>query len=157
MGVPPYSKMLCSSSSVVVGVRRGASRLLSSAQRPLNVAFIGAGDISNLHAEAINNSRSAQLAGIWSLPGCPVVTDPAAVAARYGTRLYGTTEQLVTDPDVDAVFVLTNMESHAELAISAMNHGKHVLVEKPVASSVEELNAMKAAAAANRVVPVLGY
>ena len=49
------------------------------------------------------------------------------------------------------MFVLTNMESHAELAIKAMDHKKHVLVEKPVASSIAELKAMQAAAERNGV------
>ena len=57
----------------------------------------------------------------------------------------------VQDPELDAVFVLTNMETHAELAIRAMNQGK------PVASSVAELESMKAAAEANGVVCVSLY
>lgn len=42
----------------------------------------------------------------------------------------------VSSPDVDAVFVLTNMESHLEYATMAIEQGKHVLVEKPVGSTV---------------------
>merc|ERR1712166_988221 len=147
--------------TLLTGVAQRSVRLLSSirskSSKPLRVAFLGAGDISNLHAEAINRTPSAELTGIWSLPGCAVVTDPAAVARSYNTKLYDSTDQLISDPDVDAVFVLTNMETHAELAISAMNQGKHVLVEKPVASSVAELESMKAAAEANGVVCMPGH
>jgi predicted dehydrogenase len=123
----------------------------------VRIAFLGAGDISALHAAALRRIPNAELAGIWSLPGCAVVTDPAAVANRYGCKLYNTPEELVSDPSVDAVFILTNMESHAKLAIMAMDSKKHVLVEKPVASTVAELHAMKAASLRNGVALMPGH
>ena len=61
------------------------------------------------------------------------------------------------DPSVDAVFILTNMESHAKLAIMAMDAKKHVLVEKPVASTIAELHAMKAASLRNAVALIPGH
>ncbi len=123
-----------------------------STTSPIGVAFFGAGDISNLHAAAIRRIPTAVLVGIWSLPGCSVVTDPAAVASRYGCKLYATPEDLVNDPTVAVVFVLTSLESHCQLAVLAMDHKKHVLVEKPVASSKQELRTMKAASERNGVV-----
>ena len=140
-------------------LRRGAA---APCQRrwasTVRCAFLGAGDISSLHAEGVASPKvDAKLRGVWSLPGCTVVTDPAAVAAAYGCQLYGSPDELIGDPENDAVFVLTNMESHAELAIAAMDAGKHVLVEKPVASTVAELTAMKEASERNDVVLMPGH
>jgi predicted dehydrogenase len=52
---------------------------------------------------------------------------------------------LLSDPDIDAVFILTNMETHCEYTIKAAQAGKHILVEKPVASSIAELEQMQEA------------
>lgn len=106
--------------------------------RPKRIAFIGAGDISLLHAEAVRSCPGAELAGLWSI-------DPALnadKAARFGCRIYESAEALVADPSVDAVFVLTNLETHVRYATLAMEAGKAVLVEKPVAPSVAELRGL---------------
>ena len=59
------------------------------------------------------------------------------LARRPGAELVGTAEEVVTS-DVDVVAILTSAESHAELARLALEHGKHVLVEKPLAGSRAE-------------------
>ncbi len=90
------------------------SRTLSSTTagaNPLRIGFIGAGDISNLHAEGIAALDGAVLHGLWSRTDAQV-PDPAAVAAKFGCGLYDSAEALVSDPDIDAVFVLTNFETH---------------------------------------------
>jgi len=117
------------------------------------IAFIGAGDISLLHAEAIRSCPSAELAGLWSI-------DPelnAEKSAQYGCHVYESAEELVADPDVDAVFILTNLESHTEYATLAMEMGKHVLIEKPVAPSLAELEQLKNCAEKNGVVLCPGH
>jgi predicted dehydrogenase len=126
--------------------------LFREMSRKIRCAFIGAGDISQLHAQGIKDNPGVELVGVWSRPNCPVVTDPIAVAANYSCKLYSSPEELVADPDVDAVFVLTNMETHCKYALMAMNAGKHVLVEKPVATSLAELRAMQRASEENKVV-----
>lgn len=56
----------------------------------------------------------------------------ARFAAEFGVpRVHGSYEELVSDPDVDIVYVSTPHPLHAENAILALEHGKHVLVEKP--------------------------
>lgn len=109
----------------------------------IGVAMIGAGDISNLHAAAISKLPAARLQGLWSRPHCPIVPDPSAKAAEYGCHLYDSAEQLCQDKEVDAVLILTNHETHLHYATMAMRAGKHVLVEKPVATSVGELEKMR--------------
>lgn len=117
------------------------------------IAFIGAGDISLLHAEAIQHCPSAELAGLWSIDS----ELNAEKSKRFGCCIYDSAEALVDDPSVDAVFILTNLESHTHYAKLAMKAGKHVLIEKPVAPSIKELETLKACAKQNKVVLCPGH
>ena len=120
---------------------------------PTRIAFIGAGDISLLHGEAIAHCPGAELAGVWSID--PVLT--ADKALRFRCKSYRSAEEIVADPAIDAVFVLTNLETHTHYATLAMDAGKHVLVEKPVAPSIAELEALKARSAKNGVILCPGH
>eukprot|EP01065_Artemidia_motanka_P000135 TRINITY_DN10048_c0_g1_i3.p1 TRINITY_DN10048_c0_g1~~TRINITY_DN10048_c0_g1_i3.p1 ORF type:complete len:357 (+),score=80.65 TRINITY_DN10048_c0_g1_i3:287-1357(+) len=115
---------------------RVQARLASGAVR---VGFIGAGDISNLHAKAVRSMPGAELVGIWNRAGCSVVPDPAARAQQYGCRLFDSAESLVQSSDIDCVFVLTNYETHLRYASMALEAGKPVLVEKPAARGCVEM------------------
>lgn len=73
----------------------------------------------------------------------------ADLAARYGaTRLYSydTFDQIAHDPEVDCVYIALPVGLHAEFTIRALKAGKHVLCEKPMASTSTECRAMIAAA-----------
>lgn len=118
-----------------------------------HLAFIGAGDISLLHAEAIRKCPNARLKGLWN-----ITSDLAEEkAAKFGCQIYDSPQQLLADPEIDGVFVLTNLETHNEYACLAMEAGKHVLVEKPVGASIAELKQMKASAEKNGVILMPGH
>ena len=69
----------------------------------------------------------------------------AGFVERYpGTRAYETVAELARDPNVEAVWVATPNRFHCEHAIEAMRNGKHVIVEKPMAISLEEADRMVA-------------
>lgn len=123
--------------------------------KSLGIAFIGAGEIANLHAEAINELPGAELIGLWNRTH----GKGASKAKRYGCAVYKSVEELLNDPKVDAVFVLTNMETHCKYTIMAAEAGKHILVEKPAASSIPELEKMNAAVqkAGVKCMPVHNY
>lgn len=75
-----------------------------------------------------------------------------AFAAKYaGASIYTDLEQMVSGSEVDAVYIASPNSMHAEQAIICMNHGKHVLCEKPAASNSRELKAMIEAAHRNNV------
>jgi predicted dehydrogenase len=108
-------------------------------QQPLRIGFIGAGEISQLHYKAIRGGDFARLAGFWTI-------DPAQAAQRvtdYQCRSYASAEELVNDPEIDAVFVLTNLETHLQYTKMALEAGKHVLVEKPVGATVADVEEIK--------------
>jgi len=101
----------------------------------LRIGFLGAGEVSVLHGRALRQIEEAELVGLWNR------TESTAVrrAREEGCRRYESPEQLVQDPEIDAVFVLTNLETHLSLARLALEAGKHVLVEKPLCSSQQEV------------------
>ena len=119
----------------------------------LGVGFIGAGDISILHARAVAKAHGAKLVGLWNRG-----QDRAAQrATEFGCKNFPTPDALVNDPAVDAVFVLTNLETHLEYTKLALNAGKHVLVEKPVGASVAEIEEMRRLADAKGLVCLPGH
>jgi predicted dehydrogenase len=117
------------------------------------VAFIGAGDIAVLHAAAVKKVPGARLVGLWNRS-----QDRARQrAAEFGCKVYATPAEACADPAVDAVFILTNLETHFEYTKLALENGKHVLVEKPVGVSVAEIEEMDRLAKAKGLVVVPGH
>ena len=121
----------------------------------LRIGLIGAGDIADLHAEAVNGLQGAELGGLWNR-----TPEKGKIKAKqYNCKVYSSVEDLLNDPKIDAVFILTNMETHCEYTIKAARAGKHVLVEKPAASSIAELEKMQKAVleAGVKCMPVHNY
>ncbi len=119
--------------------------------RPLGVAVVGYSFMGKAHSHAWRN------VGAFHADVPPVTQrvlvgrDESAVkeaAGRYGWAETATDWQsLMGRDDIDIVDICTPGNSHAEIAIAALEAGKHVLVEKPLANSVNEGEAMVAAAA----------
>ena len=78
-------------------------------------------------------------------------------AADIGGRTWENAEALAADPGVDAIYIATPHQCHAPDVFAAAAHGKHVLVEKPMALSVEECVAMTKAARAAGTALVVGH
>ena len=119
----------------------------------IKVGFIGAGDISLLHAEGVQKAENAELVGIWNR-----TRDKALEKSKiFNCKVFNTVEELLTA--VDVVYVLTNMETHHLYAKQAIEAGKHVLVEKPTAVTMDEIEDLKSAAEKNsvQVAPVHNY
>lgn len=74
-----------------------------------------------------------------------------------GVPAYPDIDGVLARSDVDAVYVATPHQFHREHAVAAANAGKHVIVEKPMALSIEDCDAMIEAAAANEVVLIVGH
>lgn len=121
----------------------------------IGIGFIGAGDIADLHAEAVNGLPGAELVGLWNR----TPEKGKAKAEKFGCKTYASVDALLEDPKINAVFVLTNMETHCEYTVRAAATGKHVLVEKPAASNIGELEKMQQAVekAGVKCMPVHNY
>jgi predicted dehydrogenase len=106
---------------------------------PVGMAVIGAGYWGpNLVRNAMNNA-DINLRWVVDLDHGRATS----LAAPYsGVTATNTVSDVFDDPTVEAVAIATPASSHAELAIAAMNAGKHVVIEKPIASSVMEARRM---------------
>jgi phthalate 4,5-cis-dihydrodiol dehydrogenase len=78
-------------------------------------------------------------------------------AADFSARTYQTVEELCADPAVEVVYVATPHQHHAAHAVIAAQHGKHLLVEKPMALTLEDCAAMIAAAREANVHLLVGH
>jgi predicted dehydrogenase len=101
----------------------------------VRIAFAGCGMVSELHAAAIGRSSRAALAGVFD----PLSELAESRAQAWSCVSYASLQELLSDDAVDAVFVLTPTRTHVDVAIRALEAGKHVLVEKPVARDRDEL------------------
>ena len=126
---------------------------MSVSKYTIGVGFIGAGDIAVLHAAAVKKCPGAKLVGLWNRNQ----ERANQRATEFGCQNYASPEALVADPAIDAVFVLTNLETHLEYTALALGMGKHVLVEKPVGVSVAEIERMKALADAKDLICMPGH
>lgn len=81
----------------------------------------------------------------------------ARFSAEFQGRSFESVEALCADGDVDAVYVATPHQFHAQNAITAARHGKHVLVEKPMALNLDECHAMIEAARQGGVQLIVGH
>ena len=76
---------------------------------------------------------------------------------EFGGEVYETLEELVQSPNVDAVYIATPHEMHARHTITAAENRKHVIVEKPMALSIDECEAMNAAAEKHGIKLLCGH
>ncbi|EYT61745.1 MULTISPECIES: Gfo/Idh/MocA family protein [Curtobacterium] len=124
------------------------------AQERLRVAMVGHGFMGAAHSQAWRTAPRFFDLGADPEMAVIVGRDPERTEAarqRYGWQAASTDwRAVVADPDIDVVDVVSPGSSHVEIAIAALQAGKHVLCEKPLANTVAEAEAMTAAAAAAR-------
>ena len=76
----------------------------------------------------------------------PRAESRAAFEEQYGGVAYPTVEELCADPSVEAIYIATPHQMHVDHVLAAARAGKHILVEKPLAISMEDAETMVAAA-----------
>ena len=94
----------------------------------LNVGVVGVGVISNQYFASFPRLSNLKLAAVADLD----VARAASVAAAQGTRALSV-DAILTDPGIDVILNLTIPAAHAEIALRALDGGKHVYGEKPLA------------------------
>jgi len=119
----------------------------------LKVGIIGLGGIAVSHCDAIkglDNVRIVAVADLFEAKRTQFMT-------KYGIpKGYPTHHELLADPEVEAVGIVLGHQLHHRLTVDACNAGKHVLVEKPMALSLQQCDEMIAAARANGVKLMVG-
>jgi predicted dehydrogenase len=105
------------------------------------IAIIGCGKVAHLHAKAIANLPNATLAAVWSRT--PETAEK--FAATYGAKSCTDIASMVKDNSIDLVIVCNPHPFHRDVTIQAARAGASVLVEKPLASTLEDSDAMIAA------------
>ena len=110
----------------------------------MGFGVIGTGILGNLHATVYNRLGDAELVAVCDVDGAR-----AKVAAeKFGAQTHYTDyEALLRNPDIQAVSIATPDFAHKEIAVAAAQAGKHILCEKPLATTVDEAQAIVDAAA----------
>ena len=109
----------------------------------IKVGFLGLGRIADLHQAGYVNNPDAELYAI-----CDTNSETLQLRQQqWGVpKAYTSFAQMLLDPQLDAVEILTPTHLHAQNTIEALEAGKHVSVQKPMANTLEEADAMIAAA-----------
>ena len=109
----------------------------------IGIGMIGCGKIAQVrHIPEYADNPDAELKGFFDLS----FERAQEMADKYGGKAYAAVEDLLADPEIDAVSVCVANNAHADLSIKALKAGKHVLCEKPMAITLEECEAMVAEA-----------
>ncbi|MFC2090253.1 Gfo/Idh/MocA family protein [Bacteroidota bacterium] len=107
-------------------------------QKMHNIAILGCGKVAHLHAKAIMNIPGAELAGVWSR----TPQTAQKFAGEYSTEAFPEIPDLIRRKKIDLAIVCTPHPFHREPTILAVEAGAHVLVEKPLAASLSDCDAM---------------
>lgn len=108
-----------------------------------NVGIIGYGWVATAHIAAINATRQARVTAVYS--SRPF--DSAELSAKWGSRVtaYNDLKKMLADPDIHAVSICSYPYQHAKQAVAAAQAGKHIIIEKPLALSWSDCQAIEAA------------
>lgn len=113
----------------------------------VKIGLIGAGFMGKAHVVGYSNVPKL----FWPAPAVPelkTICDVDEATAkdakeRFGFKQYTTDwQEIINDPEIDAVSICTPNDSHAKISIAALKAGKHVLCEKPISNSSTEAKAM---------------
>jgi len=109
----------------------------------IGLAIIGStGVIGKTHIDAIDGLSSCRLVGLNARRQGPLYQQ----ASELGVRAYPTLDDLLIEPEIDAVIIATPHPSHRDITLKAIGSGKHVLVEKPMSVTPSESDEMIEAA-----------
>ena len=123
----------------------------------LRWGILGAARVNERLMPAIVEASNSELVAIASRrPGAAAET-LAKYAPQQGVRTYDQLDALLDDGEVQAVYLPLANHEHAEWALRAIQRGKHVLCEKPMALTVADIEAIEAAARQHRVTVMEGF
>ena len=120
----------------------------------IKIGILGCGKIAQVrHIPEYAANPDCQLVGFYN----PTKSRAEDMAAKYGGLAYDTAEELLANPEIDAVSVCAANYAHAALSIQALKAGKHVLCEKPMATTLADCEAMVECAKKNGKFLMIGH
>jgi len=122
--------------------------------KPVRFGLVGFGAWGQLHAQSIDQNRNAELVAI------AVHSEASAEAARQKyprATLYRDYRQLCRQEDIEIVDVVTPSDTHRSIAITAIEADKHLLLEKPMAITIEDAEAIVQAAEQRGICLAVGH
>lgn len=105
------------------------------------VVIVGYGGMGSYHGQLISENPNLEVAGTFDL-----LEGRRKASVEAGYKAYESYEEVLADPAVEVVLIATPNDVHKDIAVRALQAGKHVVCEKPVAMSSSELKEMIAAA-----------
>lgn len=116
--------------------------------KKIRTAIVGPGKVAHLHAHGLVESPNSEFVAV-----CGRTRFKAeAFASQYGVKAYDDLEQMITQEKVGALLVCTPHPYHHESVVKAARLGVHCLIEKPMASTLQDCDAMLEAARENKVI-----
>jgi UDP-N-acetyl-2-amino-2-deoxyglucuronate dehydrogenase len=108
-----------------------------------NVGIIGYGWVATAHIPAINATSLGQVTAVYSSRK----VDSSELSAKHGGTVtaYDDLDEMLANPDIDAVSVCSYPYDHAKQVIAAAKAGKHLIIEKPLCLSLKDLRVMQKA------------
>jgi len=122
--------------------------------KKLKVGVVGAGSLSEVHFESYHNNPQVELVAV-----CDLVEERAAKKAeKYSiAKVYTDYHEFLQNPEIEAISIVTWNNTHKEIAVAALDAGKHVLCEKPLCLNYEEALEIKAATERSNKQFMIGY
>ncbi|QCR21962.1 Gfo/Idh/MocA family protein [Pontibacter sp. SGAir0037] len=159
LGVPLLSLSSCQSSNSENSENTEAQGQANSQGEKLGIALVGLGGYSKGQlAPALQETKSCYLAGI--VTGTPSKIEEWKSEYDIPDKNvynYENFDEIANNPDIDIIYIVLPNGMHAEYTIRAANAGKHVICEKPMATSVEDCQRMIDACRKNNVTLSIGY
>ncbi len=100
--------------------------------------IVGCGKVAHLHAKALQNLEYSDFSAVFSR----TLSKAKEFAVQYGVKAYDNITEMVSQENLDLVIICTPHPNHLDPSIEAMKAGAHVIVEKPLASSLSDCDAM---------------
>ncbi len=122
--------------------------------RPLGAGIYGAGGFARFVARALSTGPDVRLLGVASRTRARA--DELARAESI-SRIYSSFEHLLEDKEVDIVILATPPGQHGPQALAALEAGRHVFVEKPLATSLDQARRILAESAARKLIVAVDY
>ncbi|MCE7742688.1 MAG: Gfo/Idh/MocA family oxidoreductase [Candidatus Heimdallarchaeota archaeon] len=119
----------------------------------LNIAVIGVGSWGKNHARVFSEMENVNLHSIHDLN----YNHASELAKIHNTQAIKNLDDLLKNEEIDAITIATPTSAHAEIALQAIGYGKHVLVEKPMTSTIEEAEKILDAEKQNNVIVSVGF